>query len=134
MPWASFAPNELGETRELRLHTHADLLLRTAQVAKRVDGALSLYLYAKAHATQGAYLLEIREWAAARQVLDGAVEESPRDALVHLLHARALVGVGDLDAAKGALQTALLLDPSLKDEIAKERAFAPLRQRPLRQR
>jgi len=130
LSWASTAPPEIGRTRVEWLGSLADALERAARAASRTDGALARHLYARAHAAQGALLLEEREWKEARRVLERAVQDSPSDARVRVDLARALVRTGDADGAEQQLLDALVRDPDLRYEILAHPDFPALVGRP----
>lgn len=130
LSWAYTAPPEVGRTRVEWLRSLADALERAARAASRTDGALARHFYARAHAAQGALLLDEREYVQARRVLDRAVEESPRDARVRVDLARALARTGDPAGAERQLLDALQRDPELRYEILAHPAFQDLVGRP----
>ncbi|MHC5011379.1 MAG: tetratricopeptide repeat protein, partial [Planctomycetota bacterium] len=126
LSWAALGDLTPGRQRADRLDALADLLSQAAKVATRVDGELARMLYARRRATLGAALLERQEWAEARRVLEKAREETPQDGEVRVGLARALVRLGEPDAAAAALVEALRLDASQADAIRRTPEFAPL--------
>ena len=130
LSWASTAPPEVGRTRTEWLRSLAEALERAARAASRTDGPLARHFYARAHAAQGALLLDEQEWAEARRVLERAATESPRDARVRVDLARALVRAGEADGAEQALLDALARDPDLRYEILVHPFFVELVGRP----
>lgn len=130
LSWASLEPVETPMARKVHLENLADLFQWAAKVASRTDATLARHFYARAHAAQGALLIEEEDWKAARDVLEGAVEEAPENAEIRLGLARALVQTGDLERAEKAVLEALRIAPDLADAVRREPDFEPLQRRP----
>jgi tetratricopeptide (TPR) repeat protein len=126
LSWAVTAPPELGGSRIEWLRSLADAFERAARAATRTDAPLARYLFARAHATQGALLIEEKEWEAARGVLEKAVRASPHDANVRVDLARVLVRLHDPDGALHVLLEALEISREVAPRILHERDFEKL--------
>ena len=123
---AASLPPAAGADRARQLDVLAELYSESAKVATRTDSQRAKHAYARSRAMRGAAHLLRGEWDEARTWLTRAAEEAPADGEVRLALARALVELGDLDAAEEALLEAVERAPVLASAARADESLLPV--------